>query len=265
MNSLVCKFLDNHPEHAARLASSFSIVDFVEFSECYSDKIKKVIMATPPSYMAQVFDADAEKAIVLYCPLLEPVTISTILRFSKKKTRSAVLNSFTEETRQLVEELLVYSSDQLGHHVITPEIVLLEHMPINAALEAIDKLNDMKRPVYVLDNEYRLKGQLNVFKLIKNRFHSSMTVKDITDSSIQSLKASISIKNVYSLRRWNENQFFPVVGKGDTFLGMICKSSLSITPEPEALLISTKGSLSEYIDFSEILWSGLNRFWGSLR
>tara|TARA_R110002110_G_scaffold404606_1_gene623100 strand:- start:116135 stop:116932 length:798 start_codon:yes stop_codon:yes gene_type:complete len=265
MSLLVDNFLSRYPEHAARILHSTSEDVFLSFMMSNLECVEKIVSNMSPSYMARAFEQYSSDAIGTICSKISETYIATIFRNVKIEKRNHILDCLEPTKKKLVSELLKYSTKQIGYYLRSTEVVLSENLSAPDAVSVIESLSKLHSPIYVVDSNYSLKGTLNLFSLLKVRDDSHITIKTIVDKRVRSFKASIPLQNISNHPFWEDNKMIPVVGKTNSFLGIISKDSISrhveVTKEPK----ETRSSLNEYIYFSELLWNGLQKFWGSLR
>lgn len=263
MDILVDKYLDNHPEHAARLLCTVSESAFLKVIQTYPNYLDKIISHMPPTYMAQAFDTYSQSAIKMICNKISANHVACILKLSPQKKQTTILDLLDNKKKKAVKELLDYTPDQIGFYAQSVALVLSENLLINDALNEIDKLNTLDSPIFVVDSNYHLIGSIDLFMLIKKRKRNG-TLQDVTHKNIYPIKASTPLQNIAAHPAWEKTNLIPVVGKTDLFLGVIPQNNLStnvIANYDEKELSALNG----YILFSEILWNGLQRFWGSIR
>lgn len=265
MDVLLENFLNHHPDHAARMLGAASSNTFLDLAQDYPESVEKIISNLSPSYVAKVFEEDLERAVELICPQIRATYIATILRLIPFHKRDNILSALEPEKNKAASELLQYTSLQVGYYLEKTELVLNENITPQAAIQAIENITTLQHPIYVVGSNYTLKGALDLFKLIKMRDESKSSLKMAINKKIISVKGSTALRNIISHPGWDTNTIFPVVGQSHCLLGVISKSAISFCQEEMNETDNPRTSLNEYIYFSELLWRGLQKFWGSLR
>lgn len=262
MDTLINNFLINHPEHAARIVHSAPHETMLSIIQKYPKHIERLVSNLSPSYVANAFKVFPDAAVNQICSNIRPPYIATILRQLDDNYCHQILNSLDRHPRKAVEELLKYGPSQVGYYLEKTELLLLDNLPVHDAIDMIEQTELLTQPIFVIDNNYRFLGKVDIFSLIKSRKKQDISIRQITNKRVTAFKASTEIQNISNHPEWEKNRSIPVVGRANNFLGVISKVILSTETVEKQSEKTVSTTLDEYIYFSEMLWRILKRFWG---
>jgi Mg/Co/Ni transporter MgtE len=265
MDILIEGFIEKHPEHAARILESASKVDFLQIIESSKLNLENIISHISPTYMAHVFEIGESEAIIEICSELDDSLIATILRYVSESKLMIILQSFDAIKMRRIQELIHYNVNQIGYHIENVDLILSINASVQSAIESVETLKSYRYPIYVVDEKYSPCGTLDLVSLLKQRSSQNSTICQLIKKDTFAFKASTPLENVRTHPAWENNRVIPIVGRSNFFLGVVSKNIISAgfrESLPENL---NKNAIDEYIYFSEVLWAGLQKFWGALK
>lgn len=265
MDTLIEGFIDKHTEHAARILESASEEAFLEVIDSAKINLANIIPHISPTYMARVFEKGDPKSIAAICSKLDDNLIATILRYLSEDKLMVIIQSFDPIKMRRIKELIHYNMSQIGYHIENVDLILSINTSIPIAIEAIEALKSYRYPIYVVDENYTPCGTLDLVALLKKRSSQSSTIRQSIKEDSFAFKASTPLENVRSHPAWENNRVIPIVGRSNFFLGVISKNILSAGFRESLPEHVQKNAIDEYIYFSEVLWAGLQKFWGALK
>ncbi len=264
MDLLLHQYIKNHPQQAARVLETCSVEEFLHFSQESNVEIGAVLPYISSSYLSKLLESGETTEIIDIVRTLPDMQVATLLKHVSEAKRASVLSKITGPRLTTIQRLIEFNETQVGFYVQKPKVVLVENNTISQALAFMDALSENELPIFVVNVQYQLLGTLNLVKLIQRRGDLEQKLLHSFSSKILTISASSPIESIKRHKAWQQYKSIAIIGRDNHFLGIISKDILRqkmVTPLKE----QSKSSVEEYFFFSEMIWNGLNKFWGGLK
>lgn len=264
MSVFIEKYLELHPERAARLLEGASCELVKTVLQEYTEFQESIIKNFSPTFIGRLLDSNQSEFFLTIFSELSVNTLTTIASNISVSLQEQILDQLSDSEKSKVEELLSYDIDQVGHYLEDCDVVLNENSSIATAMEMIEKL-EKGTVLFVVSSSGEYQGTLNLYQLIKNRHQKNESIKDMLDKNYLSLKASTPIKNIIYHKTWIEGHEIPVLSKTNCLLGIFSERKLKKRIFKINQNLSQEISTDKLISAYETLWEGMHKFWGGVK
>lgn len=264
MDTLLDHFFDRHPQKVAELLESCSADELIEFAnqiDAEHGAFLPYLSSEKARFLLEQVPSENIRSIVNALP---DTQLASIVKHLPIEKRSNILQKLSENRAARINRLLDFNDTQVGYYAQKPKLVLFEHNTVSQALNIFSNLNEKDLPIYLVNTEYQFVGAVNIVKLIKARDQNNLNLKNIKTTQINSVSGSSPLEAILEQFKTEKSKSIVVTGKNDLFLGVISINVLkqrAHIPSRER----KKSAVEEYLYFSEMLWSGLGKFWGALK
>ncbi|HKY70242.1 MAG TPA: hypothetical protein VJ205_05040 [Gammaproteobacteria bacterium] len=265
MRALVDNFLKTHPLPAARILERAPVKDVIEIFLLYPKQVGQLAAHLPPSYLGAVFEESERDLLVTLSEKINDNLLATLLKETSKEKEIEIIEPLPKARKKKVMELISYKPYQVGYYAKKADCILIDNMSIQEAIKIVELLPTLEMPIYVVDPDYVYVGALHPFSLLKFRKNKIGNVSTFLERKVPVLKGTMTLESVLYHPAWEDNGVLPVVGKTGCFLGVVSKRILLEAANPPKVQKSSENVVEGYILFSEMIWDGLKKFWGSLK
>ncbi len=264
MDKLASHFCQSHPQQAASLIDTLNKDELIELiSELDADSVG-ILTYVSPMKLVELLSLAPQTMIDFILEAISDRQLSTLLNLMDSESKQSTINHLASERQFRINRMIEYHNNQIGFYVQKPKMVLTENHTVGQLLDALVDVRESDLPAYVIDQDYRLIGTVDTLKLIHARGQTELTIGNVVHRKTRTLSAQSPIESVLEQSFWNGTDGIAIVGQQNQFLGILSKDILKhrafIHQQPDV-----SSPADEFIYFSEMLWSGLNKFWGTIK
>lgn len=223
---LIDQFLSRHPEIAIDAIEELEAESIASLIESLSISHGLTILSQLVSFKAgKVMEKLPTSNAVEFIELMPLYIAESILRVCEKSVCDQILNGVTPEKSKFLRSALSFKKDQVGAHLEPFVFTLLANMSVEKALALIKSSQAVIKPhVFVIDEEKKLVGYIELAEIVKNR--PDKRIKSLMKTITHSVFAEMSAKDL--LGSW-DNTFIdlPVVKVNGEFMGTVSRVTLS--------------------------------------
>lgn len=264
MDILVEEFIKHHPQHVAHFLESMPIEELHAFAVDAEAKFNEVVARLSPTVLGKLIDrstASQTAAIVQKLPDLQAAML--LIHLSEQK-QSEVVSQLPAIRKDTIERYMQFDNKQVGFYALKPKVVVTDTAKITEVLSACDHISKQDLPIWVVNSKHQLLGQIDFIKLVAKRHETHETAQALIDKDVVLVSGLTNLENVHEILARAMDRKVAVVGKSRVLVGTISALSLKAKAAPGATGYSRSG-VEEYLYFSEMMWSGLNKFWTSIK
>ncbi len=211
-------------QHPSRAVTALERLGEEETVECLGrgsvESAAAIVRRLSPQYVTAVLRGVDPKRIASMLESLPNDTAARVVRRADEATLGIILNHLQPGAAQRLRAVLRFPEGSAGA-LMDPEVMALpQELSVHEALQRVRKAPETARyNVYVVDQEQRLAGAVNLRELLIARGQSALSDLMIRDP--HRLLASADRATVIAHTGWKEVHALPVVDDGDAYLGAI--------------------------------------------
>lgn len=264
MDFLIEQFVNAHPQQAAEVLETCTISQLLEFSKYIDEDNSAFLSYMSLDKIAILLENTSSGDSVNILNALSDMQVAAIILHMPPGKRKSVLQHASHDRSVRIHQFLEYDDTQVGYYVEKKKLVMHENNTVHQALNAISHASEADLPLYLVDSDYKLVGMVELVKLIKMRDQDTQKLKSIAKTKINYVNGSSMLENILDEKYWEEYRSIAVVGKKNMFLGLI---SIDIVKKKARTPSQARydSSMEEYMQFSDMVWGGLNKFWATLK
>ena len=225
--ALTLTYIAAHPGEAARVLERMPGADAAAlFASVPARAGSPVLSAMLPSAAARVLGSlDDEPALALLAAAGVQAAV-TVLRYVPEPRRSRLLEGLPTATAVASRILLGYPDDSVGAWADPDIIPLAPETRVSDALARV-RNGDEKEvdQVYVVDNEQRLVGIVDLHELL--RVPDSTTLAAVLHKPVAVLTAMTPLTGAATQRGWQQSSALPVVERDGRLIGVMHRATLA--------------------------------------
>ncbi len=230
------KFFDYDPVTASRALETMDEDEAIEILKNLPPPVSvKIFQNLQVNYAAALLKEIPTDTFREIVENLSPEHAAAIIVNVPEEIRKRLLECLSNRTRYMIQELLIFPTDSAGSIMTTNFIAFHSDIKVRDAIQRIRSLavqNQTSSYVYVIDNQNRLVGVLNM--------------RDLLLASPEAKLESVMIKDVFSVNAFTDreevadqlssNRYFaaPVVDNDNKLLGIVKSDQLLSHMQQEA-------------------------------
>ena len=256
-NGLTTGFLDKHPGDAARMLEQLPDESVTAFLNNIPPVLSaKVVgqMITPFAvrYLQDIQDEAAAS-------ILEHMKVASAVRLLKAMDNvvmQRLIKHLSQDSYRRIQRLLVYPSDSAGRLMDPVCFVLPDTILVSDAKKRIIGTDGMVAcEIYVVDDEYKLAGVVELGKLMSEK--PKLLLKEVMTRHSHAIPARAGIKTLVNYKAWKSVKTVPVIESDNTVVGILkhkdvldAVSNLDSKP----VIVNTSGDM---IAIASLYWNAL--------
>ncbi len=250
------RFIDTHPEDAARLIEQQPAAEAATFLEHVSVRaaagvIERMNQAVGADCLASM-RPERSGAVVT---LLAPAVTAALLRRMTVARREEVLSILPDETEARFRRLLSYPEDTVGSITDPGVLALPEDVSVGEALRQLRRFHGAAHHhVYVVDRAQHLVGVVHLRDLVGHRHRELLAA--IMQPTRAYLAARSRLTTAAAHPAWRELDALPVADDSGVLLGMVRYRQVRHVDSPTG-----PGSFAgTLLGLGELYWMALSTF-----
>jgi magnesium transporter len=252
---LALGYLERHPRDAARSLAQLAEPDFVEVVGSLTPRLAALLLY------------HSEPAAATRCLARLPVTQAARLlvhlpvEFAAERLRNLVperrrelLAAMPRTRAPRLRVLLRYAEGSIGAALSTDVLTLPQDIRVGEAVRLARRSADrLARSLYVLDPGFRLKGMVDVCRLLAEKDRAPLA--RILEPAPVVLYARAGLHTVEAHEAWVRHETLPVVNRQNVFQGVLPRAA--VLRDDAGLL----AEVSDYRDLATTQWALADVFW----
>ncbi len=220
----------HHPYQTAEFMEGLTALECWDVLKCAPDGLQMDIFEYLPwEKQLEILQAGDRKEIGAFVGNLPPDDRVDLLNELPEKVYNEIMSMVPETERHDIQRLSQYD-DQVAGSIMTTEVAILTEdlTPREALEEARRQAEEMETIyyLYVVDKEKHLHGLLTFRKLISSLGKARVTVADIMDRNLITVKVDDDKENVAQLVAKHDFLALPVVDDEYHLLGIVTHDDL---------------------------------------
>ncbi|MEO9871541.1 CBS domain-containing protein [Ekhidna sp.] len=223
---LIDQFLSSHPEIAIASINELETEEIALLIETLSlDQSMVILSRLLPYKSGKALERITPERAIACMDHLSLSNAEAILRICEKSISTQILNGVQPERAKYLKRALAFDKDLVGAHLEPYVFTLPVNMKIEKALHLIKSSKAVVKPhVFVLDDEKKLVGYLEVNELITN--DPNRTIQTVMKKVPRTVFADMNAKDL--LENWDHAFIdLPVVKVNREFIGTVSRVSLA--------------------------------------
>lgn len=224
--SLIDQLLSRHPEVALSAIDELDTEEIASLIDAFSlDQSMVVLSRLLPYKSGKVLESITHERAIDCMDHLPLTHAEAILRICENSISNQILAGVQPERAKYLKRALAFNKDQAGAHLEPYVFTLPVNMKIEKALQLIKRSKAAVKPhVFVLDEDKKLVGYLEVNELIRN--DPDRTIQTITKTVTRTVFADMNARDL--LESWDHAFIdLPVVKVDGAFIGTVSRVSLA--------------------------------------
>ena len=228
-------------------------------TEDASEVVRRMIPSTGAACLRLVAPSTAAETL----SEMPPERAASILRMIPASQARAIAEKLRGRSAKTIGRLLEVPEDTAGALTDSSAPVVPEDFDAKSALEAVRrKRTPASGVVYVVDRDTRLRGQVNIQKLLTAAPEEA--VANLMTPPLLMLPAGASVHALRNHPAWAETDELPVVDAHERFLGVVPHRAMRRLAHPDTIPDTSGGSLGALLGLGEMIWLGLSGTFESL-
>jgi magnesium transporter len=258
MDLLLRDFARRHPIDTARTLERIprpeaaGVLERLDIEEA-SEVVRRMIPSTGADCLRLVAPSTAAETL----SEMPPERAASILRMIPADQAREIAEKLQGRSAMTIGRLLEVPEDSAGALTDSSAPVVSDDFDAKSALEAVRrKRMPASGVVYVVDRDARLRGQVNIQKLLSA--DSDEAVANLMTPPLLMLPAGASIHALRNHPAWVETDELPVVDAHERFLGVVPHRAMRRLASPDTVPDTSGGGLGALLGLGEMIWMGLS-------
>ena len=255
INPLVTDFLDKHPADCARILEQLPV-----------NTTCSLMLSIQPGLAAGMMECMVTSYGSECLHVLDPHTSVSIIKEMKTPQSARLLRAMTfQNSEKILHMLPAYVKSNIQSALRYPDLTVGRVMDSNPVSlpESISVRDAMKRvknlhgrnihEIFVVDDDHKLKGVINVTNLLSAARSSSLQTIITSDIPFLSTRATLNSAAVHA--GWQTFSTLPVVGKEHILSGVLKSSTLMHVLAENRDAGDTPDALDEIFSMTNMYWT----------
>lgn len=220
-NGLTTGFLDKHPGDAARMLEQLSDESVTAFLNNIPPVLSaKVVEQMITPFAVRFLENIQDEAAALILDHMNASGAARLLKAMDHAVMQRLIKHLSRDSYQRIQRLLIYPSDSAGRLMDPVCFLLPETILVSDARKRItDTAGLVACEIYVVDDEYRLAGVVELGRLMSEK--PKLTLKEVMSKNSHAISARAAVKTLVDYKAWKSVKTVPVVESDNTVVGIL--------------------------------------------
>lgn len=264
MDTILSHFVKAHPQDVASVLEACSIEELTSFASEIDQDLCAFLPYLSSEKVIMLLDHVSPEKRQALINTLPDMQLATIIKHLSVEKKTSFLQLISAERSARISRLLDFNESQVGYYSRKPRLTLFEHSTVSQALNELSSLNENDLPIYLVNDMHQYIGTVDMVKLIQARNQNDLTLKNLLGKKLKVISAASPLESLLEKKVWGQYQKLVVTGKQGLFLGVISIDVLKQRANRPIQEVK-KSTVEEYFYFSEMLWTGMSKLWGTLK
>jgi len=254
VNPLALEFLNKHPADCARIIEQLPVNTSCSLIHAIQPRLAAALIeCLVTSYGSECLHVlDTQTAVSLIKEMKTPHA-ARMLRAMTVQNAKNILDVLPFHIRNNIHLSLRYPDQTVGRIMDANPFSLPETISINDAVKRVKDLHERSMPeIYVVDDDYKLKGIIHVADLLSTA--RALSLQAIMTTDIPHLSTRISLSTAAVHEGWQTFSALPVVGKDHIFSGVLKSSTLLHVLAEARGRSDSPGAMDEMFSLTKMYW-----------